>query len=1433
MIQKRHLYQILWSVILLSLSITISFPLKNAVEKQLTTIRNHVLNEIRENLAMDFSYERMSPSILTFVRLQNLEIHDQNDRFSILSSRVSLFMDSINFTNGRPEFERIHFSGGEVDLDLEKMSGGVKVTKEFILDLLGLFKEIEFKNFTITLRNGESTYLFQIDRLIIQERNDQFAVRVSGQGSIESSSEESVLQEGEFQIKANGSLSKDLDSFSLDTQFDQIVSQYFDLEPQQFQINFSNDTLHVRKIKDKQPLDLDVQFHLPSQEIQFSWESDQFKLSDQLELKDNLRLFNPWLNSEISGNALIVYDVVNGDIQYSFNTNVRTANEIITQYIPDETQVSAIFSGNNQRVDIEHFRADTSIADLEYRGSFDLERRAPFGVLELENLELFDGVNLNTTIDISFNEDYLNINTASINLDDHDFGTLQMIVEPKWDEKSIYFSSLLNNEQSQIFIDGDLLFHGQFEIQTWFDIDQWELEPLMNLFLEDNLKASILETVESPVITSGGYFHWSGTDPFVEVANFELKSLTKPSTNMHCSFVYDDDRFDIHNLILEKEDLVIEGMAQGFIEENVLQTKLLWYFGGVSYDWDIKYTFQDSLDIVGNHGLKLSIDLLSPGNGVLEVETDELPIIYGPYEYNLTMQSRGMLTNTSRFLELNQWNLKIKQDEWQIGEARFQGVLQDNFLQLYSLKWIDDIGEMNGHGNIQFLDFIEPSLWAWFELNSDNDETLGLNFGLDTVDSISSMVEWSKLNISRFFQREIQGSSSGELEFSSNYGVNEANGFVSLEIIDGENRFEAETELNLTESNLILTDTNLSTPWANMENLTALCDLENNSISLTSIVNGRIGDSEWTSGLTSHLAFNALTNTSELEMVGTVMTDPVLIDQETVSPSHVLNVQYNPHQISLSHSDPQLLNIEYTPINHRIKGNTSRIFPISFFFDGSLGDNVLINISNIHADLQWLNRLLPRDDFDRLLVEIEDGSLDGALRIQGDRNNPLFYGYLNGQSVEVDTLFSYEEIAPTNLDILFQGHRIEINPFQLHLSDGGYIDSKGEIVLEYGEVSNINISSQLISNRGEDGGVQCIYPVAGLNLEGLAEGEFQYTRNPIEDRISGDFLFNQLNISLGQNEGKQRSADNRTRDRRVIVDLNFVTGKDVRFVLPNEELTFLEAQAATEQELQLLLNVQEGDLSFQGELLIDRGEIFYFNRSFILNEGSIVFDESGEDFNPTLALEAELLSQDNQGDDVRIVLSYRGSLFENFEPTIQSVPMRSQSEILALLGQPIGAGTEGDRELLSSIVMATSSVVGQYSLILPFENALKSRLNLDRVTVDTEILENILMDKLSLQGVYSEGNNQYNLWAYLDGTRLDMGRYLAEELYFNGAVILDVNPLRSDYAFGGVNLQFDFSFEMATPFFNIGWSFTPDQWDSTNSDELFISDTAVSLEFHL
>jgi len=218
----------------------------------------------------------------------------------------------------------------------------------------------------------------------------------------------------------------------------------------------------------------------------------------------------------------------------------------------------------------------------------------------------------------------------------------------------------------------------------------------------------------------------------------------------------------------------------------------------------------------------------------------------------------------------------------------------------------------------------------------------------------------------------------------------------------------------------------------------------------------------------------------------------------------------------------------------------------------------------------------------------------------------------------------------------------------------------------------------------------------------------------------------------------------------------------------------------------------------------------------------MVFNENQYSFDPRVTLEAELRTR-SEGESIKITLRAENQSLMNLQPTLESTPSLTQSEIASLLGSDLLASDDGSDIDIRRTLIASTDIIPQLNFVNVFERNTRQLLGLDIFYLKTEIVQRWLLDVANLD---TDIDNDVTLADYLDNTSIFLGKYIRDDVFFHAMLQLQQdNPLVNK---SSLRLDSEIGFELTTPFFLFDWSLA-----LLHPEDLFISDNSFSFTWKL
>ncbi len=236
--------------------------------------------------------------------------------------------------------------------------------------------------------------------------------------------------------------------------------------------------------------------------------------------------------------------------------------------------------------------------------------------------------------------------------------------------------------------------------------------------------------------------------------------------------------------------------------------------------------------------------------------------------------------------------------------------------------------------------------------------------------------------------------------------------------------------------------------------------------------------------------------------------------------------------------------------------------------------------------------------------------------------------------------------------------------------------------------------------------------------------------------------------------------------------------------------------------------VDSSSVRCSGDVQIRGGEIFYFQKYFYITSGSIRFDDPNE-LNPKISLRATLRDYDSSSERVEIYLVMKDNTFDNISPTLESSPAKELSEIMEILGQsilPQSAYGSVSVSSVASLVTEGYDILSRLGIVTTATNplsslssSLKNVFGVDTFSLHSNILNNIVTDTIT-QATAQNGTTPLTTFSpmarFLNGTTLNVGKYLSQNLYLQIMVHLEATSNRDKYTIIADDLALDTEFSL-------------------------------------
>jgi hypothetical protein len=368
------------------------------------------------------------------------------------------------------------------------------------------------------------------------------------------------------------------------------------------------------------------------------------------------------------------------------------------------------------------------------------------------------------------------------------------------------------------------------------------------------------------------------------------------------------------------------------------------------------------------------------------------------------------------------------------------------------------------------------------------------------------------------------------------------------------------------------------------------------------------------------------------------------------------------------------------------------------------------------------------------------------------------------------------------------------------------------------------------------------FNIMGIVAKGNVNGNLNLSLENSVFTVSGDLTAQDTEITLNMDELNTVSiAAQPQLTITTVVKLTIHAGPKLEFFWPSDAFPIIQAYADLGSTIAIESDSSSGRFLLIGDVPLRSGEIFYFERSFYLQEGILSFNENEVDVDPHISARAEVRDRTDDG-PVTISLIVDDAPLSSFTARFESNPPLSQVAIFSLLGQTLtgvqtGSGNSNPFYFLSS----SADILAQTQVVRRVERQLRNWLHLDMFSVRTQVLQNLILQSSIFQGqaetVAADGGTSAETNAtidkdrrergstvgnYFDNTTVFIGKYVGRDMFIQAMLSLRYDEKNQKW--GGLAFEPDFGIELRNPLFAIRWNFTP-----VHLENLFVDDISFTL----
>ncbi len=1376
--------------------------LQTVLESTTSGLKVEAVAAVERALDSDIQYRSISPSVFLYLEIRDLSIapHAGAAFPAVRVSRVRVYYSLLRLLAGsgpaaavtRIDIRDTSFDLG--DLDHFGAPGGPAGTG-FRIPALPAALEVTGTNLSLRFVVDEARV--SVQRLFFRARRsaDQVGLQVTRAAV-------AVEQPGlslRAQIRLTGRTRTDFSDVDAVLRVDGLRSQVLALSRQSFQIQREGGSLLVRRMGDKAPLDL--QISSDGVRASLAVRTDRYNPRSFVTFLGPLAFLNEYTRASVTTTLRVDYLIDQGAVRYTADIEAAVGGRLL----PPGTVVQAKLQGDERLMRLDPLAVTSPKGDLHFEGDLQLADLLPEGLLRLSGLTAFADKRVDADVDLTRGERTVVLTGRRFEVDGTPFNGLRLALTPR--PGSLQFELQTAAARPDRGVPG-LTASGILNMRPAPSLEasaQVRAVPLSIIAGIAPLPAGGLSrmypALADLVVDAGISVRTDFRAARVEATRIALADSVDPRNAATLSLLYDSGRLSVSDARVAWGGHTASGslaMRNG-PASTAFESSLV--IDGLPYE--LEGTWDPSLGLIarGSYGLRIGVHPLD-GSYLVSVAARGLPFpgLSRPAA-RLDVDMEGTWRSPG-FWEVRVPRLVLDGLSYGAGGAgRFEASFTagPRLVTVNRIAFRDRLGEVTNSRPAAFA--LQDSLKGSIELASPTSgERYSLTLSLGQK-SFAADLRMQELPLERIAPGALTGDANGRITASGPYASPAVN--ASVRLADGRlggRPLTLTLEAGYSEGRLAVTSLEAAIPSyrigatsASYETATGRFAVETSlsseplepvaakttpmasRIRLSGRIRSGPGLSLWRSLFRGELQGLAAVSQPKANtdappswtMAFSIADDVLRFDGGPADSVHGRVTENGEYDVSLAQPLP-------------IRGHAVGRF---------MTDDPETRIEGLEVDMTWLSSFLKDFSFARGTARSV-----GDVLLLGPLSDPRWQGRLDVQGVQMGFYMSPVVSSPFEATITLRDRDLVLEPTRATVGPGD-LAASGVIGFSHWNPTNYDLQFQ-----GGGGGLHTVHDFGTVAVDGYASGVIRVQGDDLAIRVTGDLNVDYCKLTVVEtatpqkNEGSDRTS--------LFVDLQLTAGRRVEFLWPSVNFPVLRASARSGSRLRIQHAGDVQQTRVTGRVALRGGDVFYINRSFYIKEGELAFNETEQRFDPRLTLRGEIREQDRTGQDVRIYLVVDDRRLSEFAPRFESDPPKSEVEIIALLGGPIEDQLV-QSGLAGSAVLVSSDIISHFGLLRPFEQGVRDLLGLDLFSIRTQMIQNVVVDRvLGIEPAVTEPTVD-PLGRYLDNTTVTFGKYIGKDLF------LEMDLRVTEKQTTGVDTEVLFSLDWPTPLFDLEWQVSP------------------------
>ncbi|HET6451537.1 MAG TPA: translocation/assembly module TamB domain-containing protein [Spirochaetia bacterium] len=1426
-----------------------------ALTARMEALKTGVLKTLETMAGRTISYGEISPSLFRRISVRELVINDSQDPPHPLLTihEVQVFYSLFHLLFSQDPvgaIREVRLMNSRFTVDMERDHDVVDLLQRLLKagggD--GLRARVSGSDIGITVVQRGST--IDLSHHYFQVEAQSPSIAISLQGGVAARETNGFWFDSV--VKAQGTVDRSLSGSDMQVRLVSFHSSVLDSSAQTVQVIWKGSSLEVHKIQDRSPVVLDMYADLTTQRFTLNFQCQDLRPERLVSFSRGLSRYNDWLQLPLTASGHVTYEGTTRQLEYEADVSAFLEDQLPLR----GAALSTTVRGTEKEMFFEPLRIASNQGTMEFEGSVLLDSLYPAGLLSMSGIETGNGQKLEGQVAIERGAGGLLVHGSHLKYGELGFDSVQLSVTPLTQGAAFTlltsFSGAAPGHSLQAT--GEVHFGATLSaavggvpsgavsaptvsVSTSLrDVPPAKLYQLLlgagplSVDQQDvyNLLTHYSVSTEATVTTDFSALS-------VAARSVSITSNDDPSIGFHFGLALDKSHLSLTSFTGTWKGVAIQGGFEGDLGEGgqigfATNVSLL----GNSYFFTGRYSQTSGLTATGSYGLSVSAVPLRGGGALIRLKAEKLPLPLAQAPLPVSFDASGLVTAegdwSADLPSVTIYDLPLPQSPHSV--VQLSGRITPHLIDVSSVSVTTAFGFLSGTARADLSippDPFSPSAIDSLSLKgaaalhtADAAESYAVTGSL-SGGALAVEVHFDGVPVTRLGISEVTGTLSGSASVNGPLAQPAADLVLSLKQGKlGTDPLSLDGRVELRSGRVAVHAVSASYLAHRLSAGEGFIDTSKGTFSFTGLFQTEVFADPigLTLGVQGSLA-TAGTDAGEgifgMGLQGTVSLSGITV-AGTAFPSWAVTFKTAGGRISLDGGPGNSIHGWVEP-QIQFFATFLQPLPITGKLQGRVDQGVIHATAEVDSlDLQILNPILKSPSINMgggpaPVIRFTSGIGAGRLVVDGEVNDPDITGLLDLVGGGIVTAYSPDEAGPVRTSLIFEGKSFRI-PKTIASAGAARMSASASFTIDHWIPTNWDVT--LATENRTAVRVRTRFGV--LNADGLAAGTLHVSGDERRTSVGGALTVSDCRITLGKASAGKFVPE----EPPTIADVTVQTGHRVEFQWPSADVPVVRTTATPGGKVAISYRGDTGDFTVKGATDIQGGEIYYFDRSFIMKRGSLTFNENQATFDPWITARAEAREWDQAtGSEVRIFLD-ADSPFSKFSPRFSSDPPRTDTEILAMIGAPFVNRAESQGIGMAAFLY--SDILSQNLILRPFEQKVRQTLNLDMFSVRTQIIQN-----LAAQKVLGTTVNP------LDNTSLSIGKYLGNDLFLEMLVRLQQPqvPVAVITSGGGLiaesfalQAELELDLEWATPFFLMEWSFLPQ-----HPQTMFLSDNSLSFSW--